>query len=147
MAAKPANTGGKQAGRFPPGTSGNPAGKPRGARHRSTVAVERLLDGEAEAIGRKCIELALGGDTTALRLSMERIAPVRRARVRFDLPAIVGAADLPAAGAALLQAVSDGVLAPEEAAQIGNIVGQHAKALEIAELERRIAALERGGSK
>jgi Family of unknown function (DUF5681) len=29
------------------GRSGNPAGKPKGARHRATLAAEVLLDGEA----------------------------------------------------------------------------------------------------
>jgi len=78
------NTRGKP---FP---KGNP-GRPIGARHKTTITVERLLEGEADAIGRKCIEMALGGDTTALRLAMERIAPVRRARVQFSLPPVEAA--------------------------------------------------------
>jgi hypothetical protein len=48
-----------------PSAAGNP-GKPRGARHRASVAAEALLDGEAAALTRKAIELALGGDTFAL---------------------------------------------------------------------------------
>jgi hypothetical protein len=39
------------------------------------MAAEALLDGEAQALTRKAIELALAGDTTALRLSLERIVP------------------------------------------------------------------------
>ena len=58
----PENTGAKQGGRFQKGRSGNPAGKPKGARHRATLAAEALLDGEAEALTRKAIELALAGD-------------------------------------------------------------------------------------
>ena len=74
-------TPGKQRGRpFEPGQSGNPAGRPKGARNRSTVAAEALLDGEAEALTRKAIELALAGDTTALRLCMERLVPPRKDR-------------------------------------------------------------------
>jgi hypothetical protein len=61
--------------RWRKGVSGNPAGKPKGARHKTTLAVQALLDGEAEALTRKCIELAKEGDTTALRLCMERLAP------------------------------------------------------------------------
>ncbi len=44
---------------------GNP-GKPRGARHKTTRAVEELLDGQSEAITQKAVDLALAGDTTAL---------------------------------------------------------------------------------
>src|SRR5690348_2496063 len=43
---------------FRPGESGNPAGRPRGARNRTTLAAEQLLDGEAEVLTRKAIELA-----------------------------------------------------------------------------------------
>jgi Family of unknown function (DUF5681) len=58
---------------FKPGQSGNPAGKPKGARNRSTIAAETLLEGEAKALTRKAIELGLAGDTTALRLCLEGI--------------------------------------------------------------------------
>jgi len=37
---------------FTKGQSGNPAGKPKGFRNRSTLAVESLLDGEAEQLTR-----------------------------------------------------------------------------------------------
>ena len=64
-------------GQFKPGQSGNSKGKPKGARHKTTLAVSELLDGEAEVLTRKAIELAMDGDTVALRLCLERIAPRR----------------------------------------------------------------------
>jgi hypothetical protein len=57
-----------------PGRSGNPAGRPKGVRHHITVLAEHLLEGEAEGLVRKAIELALGGDVTALRMCLDRIA-------------------------------------------------------------------------
>src|SRR5437868_3738530 len=65
---------------FRPGKSGNPKGRPHGARNRTTLAIERLLDGEAKAITRKAIEMALGGDATMLRFFIDRIAPPRKDR-------------------------------------------------------------------
>ena len=44
---------------FKPGQSGNPAGRPKGSRNRSTLALEAIFEAEAEAITRKAIELAL----------------------------------------------------------------------------------------
>lgn len=58
------NTG-KTRGR--PFKKGNP-GRPKGARNKVTLAVEALLDGEAEDLTRKAVELAQEGNTTALRL-------------------------------------------------------------------------------
>jgi len=70
-------------GRF---AKGNP-GRPKGARHKASQAIEQLLEGEAKALTRKAIDLALDGDTTALRLCLERIAPARKdAAVRFPFP-------------------------------------------------------------
>ena len=68
---KPAaeNSTKEQRGRpFVKGQSGNPKGKPKGVRNRLTLAAEALLDGEAETITRKAVELAKDGDMTAIRL-------------------------------------------------------------------------------
>ena len=66
----------KQRGRpFPKGQSGNPAGQPKGTRHKTTLAMEALLDGEGEAITRKAVEMALSGDATALRLALSAFFP------------------------------------------------------------------------
>jgi hypothetical protein len=38
---------------FQKGQSGNPAGRPRGSRNRTTILMQALLADRAEAIGRK----------------------------------------------------------------------------------------------
>lgn len=65
----PETTGAKQADtRFRPGQSGNPSGRPKGSRNATTLALEGLLDGQANALTQKAIDLALTGDMAALRL-------------------------------------------------------------------------------
>jgi hypothetical protein len=60
--------------------------------------LETLLDGQAEALTNKAVEMALAGDTAALRLCMYRILPPRKDRpVTFDLPASSSAGDAVAA--------------------------------------------------
>ena len=131
---EPVNRGEKQDGRFKPRQSGNPNGRPRGARNRTTQAVEALFDGEAETITRKAIELAKGGDTVALRLCMERLCLPRRDRpVSFMLPAIENVAGVVKASGALLEAVAAGELTPAEAAELGKLVEAHVKAIEATE--------------
>lgn len=101
------NSGRNTDGTFAPG---NP-GKPKGARHRATQAALALLEGEAEALTRKAVETALAGDTAALRLCLERIAPPRRdAPVQFDLPRMETARDAATAAGAVLEAVAEGDL-------------------------------------
>ena len=56
-----------------------------------------VIDGEAEALNRKAVELALDGDPAALRLCIERIPPCRERTVSFTLPQIESAADVFAA--------------------------------------------------
>ncbi len=126
---------------------GNP-GRPKGSRHRATLAAESLLDGEAEALTRKAVELALEGDMAALRLCLERILPPRRDRpVSIALPPLGAAADAVGAMAAITTAVADGGLTPSEAGELAALVSAYVKAIEVSELERRMAALEeRSGS-
>jgi hypothetical protein len=136
-------TGEEQAGRFRKGQSGNPAGRPLGARNATTVAAEALLQGEAERLTRKCIELALGGDTVAMRLCLERIYPPRKDRaVRFALPPITSARDAADIAAAVAKAVAAGQLTPSEAAEIGKVIEIYVKAYQTAELDDRIPRLE-----
>jgi hypothetical protein len=140
----PNNTGRKQGGgRFQKGKSGNPNGRPPGSRNKTTLAVDALLDGEAETLTRKAIEKAKEGDMAAIRLCMDRIAPVRKDRpVTFSLPPIAGATDAAKASAALLAAVSAGEITPNEAAEIGRLLETYVKTLETAELEQRLNKLE-----
>ncbi|MEQ3708490.1 MAG: DUF5681 domain-containing protein [Tateyamaria sp.] len=138
------NSGSKTDGRNPDGTfaAGN-SGKPKGSRHRATQATQRLIDGQSEAITRKAVEMALEGDTVALRLCIERIAPARKdGPVKFDLPSMQTAQDAAKGAASILAAVSDGDLTPTEGAQVMALVETYRRTLETTEIEARIAALE-----
>src|SRR5258705_2966054 len=114
------NAAGKQRGRpFRKGRSGNPSGKAKGTRHKATLAVEALLEGEAEALTRKCIDLAKAGDTTALRLCMERLAPAMKSRaVHLSMPPVDTADDVLKAQASTIRAMSNGHITPDEPATI-----------------------------
>src|SRR5450755_483524 len=108
---------------FKPGQSGNPKGRQRGSRNQATLAVEALLDGEAELLTRKAIEIAKEGDMQALRLCLDRIVPPRKDRpVNFELPPITCAGDAAKASAALVAAVSIGQITPSEAVEVVPLV-------------------------
>ena len=127
-----------------PGQSGNPNGRPKGARNMATRAVEALLDGEAETLSRKAIDQALEGNTTALRLCLERIAPPRKCSpVTIDLPGqIETAKDIQAALASVLKAVAEGEISPDEGSTVSTILETKRKAIETVEFEEQFAVLE-----
>jgi uncharacterized protein DUF5681 len=127
-----------QKGRFRRGRSGNPAGRPRGRLNSATRAAVLLLDGEAEALTRKAVELALAGDAAALRICLDRILGVRRGRpVEVTLPPVASIADLAAAMAAIAEAAARAAITPDEALALSQMVESFARTLEAAHVERR----------
>lgn len=137
---KTGGTGGARdgKGRFRKGHSGNPAGRKRGSLNSATRAALLLLDGEAEALTRKAVELALAGDAAALRLCLDRIVGVRRGRpVALPLPAVATVADLAAVMAAIAAAAAQGAITPEEAVALSQMVESFTRTLDAAHVERR----------
>jgi hypothetical protein len=84
------------------------------------------------------------GEMAAARLILDRIVPARRGRpVQFTLPVVVTTADLVAALGSILAAVASGESTPDEGATVAGLIETKRKAIEIIELEARIAALEK----
>lgn len=94
-------------------------------------------------MSRKAVDLALEGDTTALRLCLERIAPPRKdAPVKFEPLSMQCSADAAKAAAEVLDHVATGALTPIEGAQVMGLIESYRRALETTELEARLTALE-----
>jgi hypothetical protein len=130
-------------GQFVKGFSGNPAGRPPGCRNHATRTAEALLDGEAEALTRKAVSLALDGDALALRLCLDRVIAPRRDRpVQFALPQIADVTEFANAMAAITAAVAEGALTPGEGAEVAKVVDTYLRTLEASDFDRRLKALE-----
>lgn len=124
---------------FEPGN----AGKPKGARHQVTRAIEALIEGEHEALTRKAIDKALEGDMIALRLCLDRLAPPRKdAPISLALPPVKSAQDAVAASSTLLDALVTGEVTPDEAGRVMALLTAHKGIVETGDLERRISELE-----
>ena len=127
------------AGQFASGNSG----RPKGSRNRATIAIESLLDGQAEALTQAVVSRALEGDGIALRLCMERIAPAPKDKpVIFNLPKMESAVDASEAAGDVLRTVSDGDLTPIEATRVMGLIDSYRRTLELTEIESRLQALE-----
>jgi hypothetical protein len=129
----------KKRGRWKAGESGNPNGRPRGsgevANLRASIAVH-----VPEIIGQ-LVQAAKDGEVQAARLLLERVLPpVKPAELAVPLALPDGS--LTEQGRAVLAAVSNGDLAPEQAARLLSAIGSLARVAEIDELAERIEKLE-----
>ena len=128
---------------FQKGESGNPAGRPRGARNKRTLAAESMFDRDGPAIIEQLIALAKEGDIAAIKICLDRIFPRPRGRpVAFDLPPMSSPGDAVAAMSTVVQAIGDGEVSPEEGAELAKVVAGFSQTIYISEMEQRLRELE-----
>jgi hypothetical protein len=123
-----------------PFVNGN-SGRRRGSRNRATVIASELLAGETEQLVRKAVELAKGGDAGMLKFLIGRLLPRERV-VKLDLPHMDFADDAVEALGAVMQAVSEGQISPSEGAAVATLINSYTKAIDTADLVKRMDALE-----
>ena len=125
---------------FKPGQSGNPKGKPKGTKDKRT-ALRALLAPHAHDLIEKAVALALDGDTTALKLCLDRCIPAYKPQptpVQFTPTGDT----LTDQARAIITAMASGEIPPDVATNMLTALGNLGKIQEFDEFERRIAALE-----
>lgn len=141
----PENTGGIQEnGRFKKGKSGNPRGKPKGARHKASMMAEMLFENEIAAICHQVIDQAKEGNMQAARIILDRLLPPKKDRpINFKLPMISNAADALEAGKLICHAVGNGEITPLEGESLSKIVEIQAKNIDLFNFGIRLEAIEK----
>jgi hypothetical protein len=124
-----------------PFEKGNGGRKP-GSKNRVTAVAQALLRREETELVRKAIELAKGGDVQMLKFLLDRILPKERS-VRVELPEFLVASDAVEALGAIIGAIGAGEISPQEGASLATLVATYARAINVADLEVRLEALER----
>jgi len=125
---------------FKPGQSGNPAGRPKGIPNPQ-AKLRKMID--VEALIKRLKESAEKGNTRAAELLLERaLPPLRAVAEPVRMPGLADASTLTAKAEAIVALTAEGRLSPDVATAMLSAIGQLAKAAEIDELARRIAALE-----
>jgi hypothetical protein len=126
--------------RYQPGQSGNPAGRPRGARNKRTILAEKLLEDRAGEVTNAAIDLATDGNPIAVRVCMDRVVPrLRHSPLDFALPELMALADVPVAYNAIGQGLACGELDPDQAALLMKIVREFQTSLAAVEHATRDA--------
>lgn len=124
--------------KFKKGQSGNPNGRPAGSGEVAKLRAElaQHLPTAITALLKKVRK----GDVAAIRVYLDRVLPPLKAVDRsVSLPLPKG---LAAQGQAVIQALGQGTITPDEAAGIMQAVAAQARVVEVDELEKRVAALE-----
>jgi len=83
--ADPENAGRDQAGRFAKGRSGNVTGKPKGARNRASLLLDKMAQADAAAVLRAVLDKAKRGDMTAAATILARLGRCRRAAMSLSI--------------------------------------------------------------
>lgn len=117
------------------------SGRPKGSKNRSTAVVAQLIESERENLVRKSFDLALEGNEQLLKFLLARLIPKDRL-IKIDLPPINHVDDAIDALAAINRAISIGEITPSEAAAIAQVVQAQVKAIEAADIVRRVNRIE-----
>ena len=121
---------------------GNP-GRPPGSKNKATRMAEQLVEGQAEQLVQKVLDLAQAGNLAALRMVLDRVWPARKGQpVNVDMPPINTTADVLPAIASIWTAIRQGGLTPEEASALSIVMDRSIQAIELHDVTKRIAALE-----
>jgi hypothetical protein len=132
----------RRPGTWQKGQSGNPAGKPIGARKRITRAIEGQIAEAAPELVASVIEAGRTDWRPALEL-LKMIGLKARTLIEApDLPPLQDAADIVAAQAHVIKQVTSGEMSADEGAALAALLEAQRKALETETLEARLAALE-----
>lgn len=125
-------------GQFKPGVSGNPKGKPKGAKDKRT-ALREMFEPHKEELFKTLIHWANIGDMSAMRIVMDRIMPpVRELPMKVTIPKITGPDDCTVAQAAVLNAVAAGEMLPGEGQVLSGLIDAQRKAYETSALAKEL---------
>ena len=132
------------AGKWRPGQSGNPQGCKTGSRHRITKAAEIIFEEQSTAISERAVAMALDGHAGMIKMILERIVPVKKSvPIRLpDLPQVNNVSDASRLTGYILKSVADGRLSPVDGEIISRSAERHLRALQVGDLEQRLAELE-----
>lgn len=123
-----------------PGQSGNPAGRTPGVEK-----IRQLLEPKREELVAKAVEMALGGDSIALRICIDRLAPPPKAEsAPVKIPGLADALTPKEKADSIVAAVAEGQISFEAGERAMRLLGLYLQAITVTDHEARLRAIEEG---
>ncbi len=135
-------------GRFAAGNAGGPGGARRRSSELRRAAEEAITTEHVAAIMRRATRMALEGNLAAMRFVLERTtgraaeAPIEAEPLGIALPALHTATDCNAAIERIVESIVAGKVERDAAKLLLDAIQTRLKAIELNELETRLAQLE-----
>ena len=108
------------------------------------MLLEKMLADDGADVVQAVLDRARDGDMAAARLVLDRIVPVRKGRpVAIELPKITAPTDVLTAMSAVIEQMADGEITPDEAMTIAGVLNAKRQAVELIDIEARLARIER----
>ena len=127
--------------RWKKGQSGNPKGRAKGS--GKIAQLRAMLEPHAEELVQKARDMAMEGDSTALRLCLERLVPAIKIKDEpVSVDGLKGNASLVEQGQSVIDALSTGEISPGEATSVMQSIASQARIIEVDDLEKRVTKLE-----
>lgn len=130
-------------GRFAPGQSGNPSGRPKGTRNRLTIQMGRTLAEKASDLAKSIAAQALdGGDAKAARVMIDMIAAAEEHDALQEIAQMPTACrtDIEALASRIAQFATEGAVSPVTAGRLLDVLQKTADLLPRRRAPKKAAA-------
>jgi hypothetical protein len=125
--------------KFEKGKSGNVKGRPPS--HITAARVRKSLADDLPDILTKLVEMAKDGDTTAIKLILDRVCPaIKPQALPVNLPIVES---LAGQGQEVIRATMTGKIPPDIGSQLITALSNQGKLVEFQELADRLARIEK----
>lgn len=125
---------------FEKGKSGNPTGRPRGV--GLSAGLRKAIEESAQDIIDAMVSAAVAGDTAAGKALLDRVVPALKPQQQAKCIRGLKGKRLVDQGAAIIEAMGNAQLTPEQAQQMLAGLASLSKIIEVDDLEKRLTKLE-----
>lgn len=125
---------------FKAGQSGNPSGRPKGAKDRRSN-LRGMLEANQEILAQRALEMALAGNEHMLKMLLDRLLPPKPREDAVNINLVSD--NLVDKSRVIMRELSTGAITITEATKLMNTVALESKIYEMEQMKRDVKALQK----